>query len=497
MPAAERSRATGRVMPTTPPLEAEYDAWPIWPSKAATEARLTIAPRWPSASGSLRLITVAAWRVMSKVPMRLISTTLRKASRSCACSSSPSRPMVRCAQPMPAEFTHARSGAISAAASTAAATWSVFVTSTEAKTPPISAASASPFSALRSATTTTAPLAARARATAAPMPLAPPVTMAVDPVMSMIRIVEPGLGTAVRGFVPQPRGQATWSSPPVDLVPRSTLLASHVGDALGDEHGGAGHQHPVVLGPHHVQRAAGDVHAVRRPAGRVVGQRRGDGHRARAGAARAGLPRPALVDAHRDVTLAAAHHELDVDTLGVDRVVVLRRLDERARLGQVVDVGHGVRVAHRDVERRPRPPHHRHLGLAQHLGRAHVGGVLVAGPVEDLHPGAGPDAHREGLALALVEVAREDPDAVAAHLADRPVGVAVVHEPRVALTDRPQHPVAADARAPVAQRAHALLGQVAVERAVGVGQHHEVVLRAVALEEGVAHPRKCPTPTGS
>ena len=71
-------------MPTTPPLEAEYDAWPIWPSNAATLARLTIAPRQPSSSGSLWLIAVAAWRTMSKVPIRLIWMTLVKAPRSCA-----------------------------------------------------------------------------------------------------------------------------------------------------------------------------------------------------------------------------------------------------------------------------------------------------------------------------------------------------------------------------------------------------------------------------
>ena len=46
--------------------------------------------------------------------------------------------MVRWAQPMPAELTTARSGAISAAASTAALICSVLVTSTWAKTPPIS-----------------------------------------------------------------------------------------------------------------------------------------------------------------------------------------------------------------------------------------------------------------------------------------------------------------------------------------------------------------------
>ena len=32
MPLRARSRAIGSVMPTTPPLEALYAAWPIWPS---------------------------------------------------------------------------------------------------------------------------------------------------------------------------------------------------------------------------------------------------------------------------------------------------------------------------------------------------------------------------------------------------------------------------------------------------------------------------------
>ncbi|MDQ5893901.1 MAG: putative secreted protein [Actinomycetota bacterium] len=38
-----RSRAAGRVSPTMPPFEAEYDAWPTWPSKAATETGGTAA----------------------------------------------------------------------------------------------------------------------------------------------------------------------------------------------------------------------------------------------------------------------------------------------------------------------------------------------------------------------------------------------------------------------------------------------------------------------
>ena len=31
-PMRANSRAIGRVMPITPPFEAEYAAWPIWPS---------------------------------------------------------------------------------------------------------------------------------------------------------------------------------------------------------------------------------------------------------------------------------------------------------------------------------------------------------------------------------------------------------------------------------------------------------------------------------
>ena len=88
------------------------------------------------------------------------------------------------------------------------------------------------------------------------------------------------------------------------------------------------------------------------------------------------------------------------------------------------------------------------------------------------------------------EVASEEPDAVAAHLRERAVGVAVVHEPGGLGRARPQHPqhaVTADAGAAVAQRPDAILGQLAVDRAVRVGQQDEVVLGAVTLEELVGH----------
>ena len=91
---------------------------------------------------------------------------------------------VRCAQPIPAQQTEMRSppGA-SAAASTAACTGSGSITFTSMKAAfsPSSEASASPFSAFRSAITTEAPRSCSARTVAAPRPEAPPATSALAP----------------------------------------------------------------------------------------------------------------------------------------------------------------------------------------------------------------------------------------------------------------------------------------------------------------------------
>ena len=111
--------------------------------------------------------------------------TRLKASRLAAESYEPSLPTVRWAQPMPAELTSTRTGPIDLAISTALMMSSVLVTSTLAKAPPISSASSLPLSSWRSATTTLAPRSASSRADAAPMPDAPPVTIALAPVMSM------------------------------------------------------------------------------------------------------------------------------------------------------------------------------------------------------------------------------------------------------------------------------------------------------------------------
>ena len=100
----------------------------------------------------------------------------------------------------------------------------------------------------------------------------------------------------------------------------------------------------------------------------------------------------------------------------------------------------------------------------------------------------------------LVEVAREHPDAVAAHLGLRPVGIAVVHEPlgtgcrgiRPLIDRRGPHDaedaVRADAEPAIAQRRDLVVREI--EGAIGVGEDHEVVARAMALREGegVRHP---------
>ncbi len=172
-----RSRATGRVSETTPPLEALYAAWPIWPSNAAIEAVLTITPR-SSSSGSCSVIAAAASRSTLKVPTRLTATTFWKRPRSWG----PSRPTVRPAEPTPAQLTATRSSPSSVACAIASATWSG--SGTSAGTPPAPsprpAAAATGSASGKSMITTPAPAACSRRAVALPSPEAPPVTNATD-----------------------------------------------------------------------------------------------------------------------------------------------------------------------------------------------------------------------------------------------------------------------------------------------------------------------------
>src|SRR3954468_6978423 len=176
MSLSARSRAMGSVMPTTPPFDALYAAWPICPSNAATDAVLTMTPRSPS-TGSLSTMAAGASRMTLKVPIRLIRTTFSNASS----GSTPCLPRTRAGVPTPAQLTTIRSGAWPTAVCTAACTPASSVTSRPAKLPPISFARSSPGDDGRSAMTTCAPAFASSVAVASPSPLAPPVTIAEQP----------------------------------------------------------------------------------------------------------------------------------------------------------------------------------------------------------------------------------------------------------------------------------------------------------------------------
>ena len=178
MNSRERSRAIGTVMPTTPPLDAEYAAWPIWPSNAATEAVLMMTPR-SSPIGSFLAMRSADRRNTLNVPIRLTSTTFLKASS----GKGPSLLSVLAALPIPAQLTLMRSGPIDSATSSAlpTAASSVTLVSTNLARSPSAATASSPR---RSITTTEAPLSSSRLVVARPSPEAPPVTTATASLIS-------------------------------------------------------------------------------------------------------------------------------------------------------------------------------------------------------------------------------------------------------------------------------------------------------------------------
>jgi hypothetical protein len=101
MPIRANSRANGNIIPTTPPLDAEYGAWPICPSNAATDAVLIMTPRSPSAFGSFFCMMAAASLATIKLPTRLICTTLEN----WLAGIGPSRPSDRPGIRTPAQLT--------------------------------------------------------------------------------------------------------------------------------------------------------------------------------------------------------------------------------------------------------------------------------------------------------------------------------------------------------------------------------------------------------
>src|SRR3954469_11647297 len=134
---------------------------------------MTNAPRLPSRSGSFFDMTHAECRRTRYMPIKLTPSVISNGFG----FAGPSRPIVRSAQPTPAQLTTKRSSpSDSTAASTAVLTLSSSCTSVSKKgTPPPS------FGGFKSATTTFAPRAFRASAVAAPSPDEPPTTSAPNP----------------------------------------------------------------------------------------------------------------------------------------------------------------------------------------------------------------------------------------------------------------------------------------------------------------------------
>jgi hypothetical protein len=120
-------------------------------------------------------------------------------------------------------------------------------------------------------------------------------------------------------------------------------------------------------------------------------------------------------------------------------------------------------------------------------------------------PTAGPD--RQLLAMREArrpQVPGHDPHPVTAHFGDRSVGIAVVHEPlgvraEVSIlvercaTHYPDHTVGGQSGVAIGQPAHRRCVQIGEKDAVRVGKQHEVVLRAMALDERdpLLHGRRC------
>ena len=127
-------------------------------------------------------MSAAQTRMTLKVPTRLTSTTRLNPSS----GAGPSRPTMRCAVAMPAQFTQMRAApCASRARAIAPSTPAASETSQARPRPPISAPIAPAAASSTSSTVTFAPAAASRRAVSAPMPEPPPVTTAECPSMSM------------------------------------------------------------------------------------------------------------------------------------------------------------------------------------------------------------------------------------------------------------------------------------------------------------------------
>ena len=188
--------------------------------------------------------------------------------------------------------------------------------------------------------------------------------------------------------------------------------------------------------------AAGDPHRQGAGVGAEMAQRGdGGGHRARA--ARPGLPHPAFVHPHGDSAVptgavststltpsgnCAASNDTGAATSRAARSAAVSSGSTHARCGLPTSTA-------RPVNRRPptvASPGAELVGLAHLDGRRRRSAASAECSTTGRGPASEPTTNSSrSLQPGRPQVVGEHPDAVAAHLRDRSVGVAVVHEPVV------------------------------------------------------------------
>ena len=155
-----------------------------------------------------------------------------------------------------------------------------------------------------------------------------------------------------------------------------------------------------------------------------------------------------------------------------------------------------MRIAHVDMTGTPLPIPDPNPSVTVHLGQAHLDGDVVIGEEHRLDACPRRDLQRlTRVHICMVaEIASQGPDAIAAHLAERAIAIAIVHKPNGLTSGRDSigvvcrigaydadHPVRAYPGPPVADAAY-VVGRK-LKLASCVGQEHEIVLGAMAFDE--------------
>ena len=214
----------------------------------------------------------------------------------------------------------------------------------------------------------------------------------------------------------------------------------------------------------------------------------------RAGTAGVGLTDAAFIDAHADVVRPKLAYELQVYAVGklLGRIPAGRRM--QLQQVKVVNKAHRMGIANIDRQR---------FELGTVSGRDNHrltpdGGLAHGHPDPAIRQSSryleavprGDFDDRSTDQVLIEQVADEDSDAVTAHLRDRSISVAIVHEPQGTVAFPaidmlgeygPKQPIGANTRAPVADEAN--FSRFDLEHGLPIEDEDKVVLGAVSLRE--------------